>query len=51
MAEFEDSSAGTPKAAIKRELGVDNSTPLEKARKGIIFESDGLLDWVKSIVS
>ncbi len=42
MAQFEDPFAGTPKAAIKRELGVDNSTPLEKARKGIIFESDGL---------
>ena len=42
MAQFEDPFAGTPKAAIKRELGVDNSTPLEKARRGIIFESDGL---------
>lgn len=42
MAQFEDPFAGTPKAAIKRELGVDNSTPLEKARRGEIFESDGL---------
>ena len=42
MAEFEDSSAGTPKAAVKRELGMDNSTPSEKARRGEIFESDGL---------
>lgn len=42
MAQFEDTFAGTPKAAIKRELGVDNSTPLEKARRGEIFESDGL---------
>ncbi len=42
MAEFEDPFAGTSKAAIKRELGVDNSTPLEKARRGEIFESDGL---------
>ena len=42
MAQFEDPFAGTPKAAIKRELGVDNSTPLEKARRGIIFESDAL---------
>ena len=28
MAQFEDPFAGTPKAAIKRELGVDNSTPI-----------------------
>ena len=42
MAQFEDPFADTPKAAIKRELGVDNSTPLEKARRGEIFESDGL---------
>jgi hypothetical protein len=42
MTQFEDPFAGTPKAAIKRELGVDNSTPLEKARRGEIFESDGL---------
>ena len=42
MAQFEDPFAGTPKAAIKRELDVDNSTPLEKARRGEIFESDGL---------
>ena len=42
MAEFKDPFAGTPKAAIKRELGVDNSTPLEKARRGKVFESDGL---------
>ncbi len=42
MVQFEDPFAGTPIAAIKRELGVDNSTPLEKARRGEIFESNGL---------
>lgn len=38
---FEDPFAGTPKAATRRELGIDNSSPLEKARRGIIFLENG----------
>ena len=42
MSTFQDPFAGTPKAATRREYGVDNVTPLEKARRGIIFEENGL---------
>lgn len=42
MSTFQDPFAGTPKAATRREYGVDNVTPLEKARRGIIFEGNGL---------
>ena len=42
MAEFIDPLAGTPKAATKHEIGVDNATPLEKARRGQKFKENGL---------
>lgn len=39
---FQDPFAGTPKAATCREIGVDNASPLEKARRGTVFEEGGL---------
>lgn len=42
MSTFQDPFAGTPKAATKREIGIDNSSPLEKARRGTIFVENGL---------
>ena len=41
MEKFEDPFAGTPKAATKREYGAKDSYE-EKARRGIIFEENGL---------
>ena len=42
MSTFQDPLAGTPKAATRRQCGVDNASPLEKARTGIIYEENGL---------
>ena len=42
MSTFQDPFAGTPKAATHREYGADNATPLEKARRGEIYEENGL---------
>ena len=42
MSTFQDPLAETPKAATKREIGIDNSSPLEKARRGTIFVENGL---------
>lgn len=42
MSTFKDPFAGTPKAATHRVYGVNNESPLEKARRGIIFEKNGL---------
>ena len=42
MSTFQDPFAGTPKAATRRVYGVNNESPLEKARRGIIFEKNGL---------
>ena len=39
---FEDPFAGTPQAAIRRQIGIDNASPLEKARRGEIFVENGL---------
>ena len=42
MNTFQDPFAGTPKAATCRQYGVDNASPLEKARRGVIYEENGL---------
>ncbi len=42
MSTFKDPFAGTPKAATHRVYGVNNESPLEKARRGIIFEKNSL---------
>lgn len=42
MNEFVDPFAGTPKAATKTVYGIGNTTPLDKARSGIIFKENGL---------
>lgn len=42
MNEFIDPFAGTSKAATRTEYGIDNTTPLDQARSGILFEENGL---------
>lgn len=42
MNDLSESDAGMPLAVTKKEYGIYNSTPLEKARRGILFEKDGL---------
>ena len=42
MSTFQEPFAGTPYAATRRELGVDNSIPSGKASRGIISVEDGL---------
>ena len=42
MSTFQEPFAGTPYAATRRELGVDNSIPSGKASRGIIFVEDCL---------
>ena len=42
MSKFQDPLIGTPKATTRLEYGVNNASPLEKARRGIIYEDNGL---------